>query len=583
MPNRLASYCKPFAVAISLLASAAAWSATVSVTVDGVSGELRDNVVNRLAIRQLAKQDQVRSRTIRRLHRRANEDIEQALRPFGYYNPVIDARLDVADDGKRHTAHYNIDPGPPTTLRSIDIAVTGAGANEGPIEDARAAIDLRVDARLRHPLYRQTKSALRDAAYRLGYLDATYTRQRLAVDPAINRADIELTLDTGPAYTFGPITVEQDILDDDVIRRYIGITQGERFNATDLVDMQLGLSELGYFSQVQVDANRDAAQDHAIPVTVLATPRAAQRYEAGIGYGTDTGARLSARTEFRHLNRRGHQLNLDFQISEVINTLTSQYIIPVGTEPGETFSLSAGAEDERLEDGDRRTVRLEASRNWQLGEWYRRYYLQFLREDFIVGDTEQISILLTPGVSLTRTEVDDPVYARQGWSVFFDIHGAAEEVLSETSFVQSRVQLQGVLPVFDRGRLLLRTEVGGTVIDDFDALPPSERFFAGGDASVRGYGFESLGPRNDEGRVIGGEFLLTGSVEYEQLIWRGLGLAVFVDGGNADDDGFPELVYGAGVGVRYRSPVGVIRVDVAHPFDDPDRAVRLHLGIRAGL
>lgn len=582
MPANCLPYCKPIIAAGLLLGSAYALAATVDVRVEGIRDDaVETNIQGFLAIAKLEGNDSARPRAIRRLHRRAEQDIRDALRPFGYYNPVIRSELEPVDGG--YTATYVVDTGPPTTLRDIRIEITGPAAGESALRERVQASRLRTDAELRHPLYKATKSAIQDTAFKLGYLDARFTRHRLAVDPAVNRADVELVLESGEAYEFGDIRIDQDILDPEFIGRYVNVREGERFDASQLVNLQLRLADLGYFDQVQVDANKDDAKNHRIPVVVRTTPRASQRYEAGVGYGTDTGARLTAGAEWRRLNRRGHQVDLSFQVSEVINTLTSQYLIPVGTVPGESVTFSAGAEDERLEDGERRTIRLEAARNWQLGDWYRRYYLQFLREDYELSDDQRLSILLTPGVSFTRTELSDPVFARNGWSAFYDVHGAVRDVLSDTSFLQSRVRLQGVLPVFRRGRLLLRAEVGGSWTEEFSDLPASERFFAGGDNSVRGYAYESLGPTDDEGRVIGGEYLLTGSVEYEQIIWRGMGAAVFVDAGNAGDAGIPEPVYGAGIGFRYRSPVGVIRIDVAHPFDDPDRAARLHIGVRAGL
>mgnify|MGYP000229642828 CR=1 FL=1 len=582
MPAHSLRYCKAFVAAGLLFAAYPLLAATVDVQLKGIRDDaIRNNTEGFLAINKLEGNDSARPRAIRRLHRRAEQDIQDALRPFGFYNPVIRSELEPVDGGYKAT--YVVDTGPPTTLRDIRIEITGPGSGEQALRDTVQASRLRADAPLRHPLYNATKSAIRDTAFKLGYLDARFTAHRLAVDPSVNRADVELVLESGDAYEFGEIRIDQDVLDPEFLNRYVNVRTGERFDSSELVNLQLHLADLGYFDQVQVDANKDDAQDHRIPVVVRTTPLASQRYEAGVGYGTDTGARLTAGAEWRRLNRQGHQLDLSFQLSEVINTLTTQYLIPVGSVPGDSVTFSAGAEDEDLEDGERRTLRLEAARNWQLGDWYRRYYLQFLREDYELSDEQRLSILLTPGVSFTRTEVSDPVFARNGWSTFFDVHGAVRDVLSDTSFIQSRLRLQGVLPVFSRGRLLLRTEVGGSWTEEFSDLPASERFFAGGDSSVRGYAYESLGPEDDEGRVIGGEFLLTGSVEYEQIIWRGMGAAVFVDAGNAADAGIPEPVYGAGIGFRYRSPVGVIRIDVAHPFDDPERAARLHIGVRAGL
>ena len=566
----------------ALLCAAPAWAATVTVDIDGVKGALRDNVRAVLGIQQLTDDPDTRRRTIRRLHRRAEKDIREALQPFGYYRPIVQSELSETDSG--YAARYTIEPGPETTIAAVNVRVTGDGADEAALQAVQNDLPVRTGQRLLHDDYRRAKARLRDAAYARGYLDADYTAAELRVNPTENRAEVVLALDTGPAYTFGEITIEQDILDDDFLQRYVTINPGQRFDPRALIDLQIRLTDLGYFGNVQVDTQRENIDGTAIPVVVNTLPLKPQRYEVGLGFGTDTGARMTIGTEFRRLNRRGHRLSADLRLSEILNTLNAQYLIPVGNKPGESFTISTSIEDEILEDGERTTFRVGVARNWQLGDWLRRYYINYLREDFqFDGERRLQSDLLTPGVSFSRTELDDPVYARSGWSAFLDVHGAEKTVISDTTFVQGRVSLRGVRGLWDRTRLLTRVDAGATWVEEFSVLPASERFFAGGDDSVRGYAFESLGPRGDLGDVLGGRYLLTGSLELEQLITSSIGFAAFADAGNASDQGVPDPVLGAGLGLRVRSPVGVLRLDLAHPFDGDERGVRLHLGIRAGL
>lgn len=559
-----------------------AHAATVTVAIDGVKGELRDNVRAVLGIQRLTDKPDTRRRTIRRMHRRAEADIREALQPFGYYRPTVQADLTEIDDG--YAAKYSIDPGPRTTIAALDIRIEGEGADEPALIDVRKDLGLTVGDPLRHSAYRQAKAKLRDAAYGRGYLDADYAKAVLRVNPQEDRAEVTLVLATGPAYTFGPVSIEQDILDPDFLARYVTINPGQRFDPGRLIDLQIRLTDLGYFGNVQVDTRREDSDGTAIPVVVNTLPLKPQRYEVSIGYGTDTGARMGVGTEFRRLNKRGHRFNADLQLSEILNTLNAQYLIPVGNKPGESVTFSTSIEDETLEDGERTTLRVGVARNWQLGDWLRRYYLNYLREDFRFDGEQRLQTdLLTPGLSFSRTVIDDPVYGRRGWSAFFDIHGAEETIISDTTFVQSTLSLRSVLGLWDSARLISRLDIGATWVEEFSVLPASERFFAGGDESVRGYSFESLGPQGDDGTVVGGEYLLTSSIELEQLVTNTLGFALFADAGNASDDGIPQPVLGAGAGLRVRSPVGVLRLDLAHPFDGEERGVRLHLGIRAGL
>jgi translocation and assembly module TamA len=138
-------------------------------------------------------------------------------------------------------------------------------------------------------------------------------------------------------------------------------------------------------------------------------------------------------------------------------------------------------------------------------------------------------------------------------------------------------------PLGEANRLLARADLGFTLKEDFEELPASVRYFAGGDNSVRGYGFETLGPTNEEGDVIGGSYLATFSVEFDRLISKKWSVAAFVDTGNAFDSLDFDFKTGVGLGLRWYSPLGPIRLDVAHPLDDPDRDYRLHITLGPDL
>jgi len=184
---------------------------------------------------------------------------------------------------------------------------------------------------------------------------------------------------------------------------------------------------------------------------------------------------------------------------------------------------------------------------------------------------------------LSRTQVNDPIFAKRGWFVFLDLHGGARTALSDTDFIEGLLKLRGVYPLGPTVRLLGRVEEGAVLVSGFDRLPPSQRFFAGGDESVRGYAYHSLAPLDASGNLVGGRYLTTGSLEVDWDVYKSYGLAVFGDAGGADDAPDVRLHYGAGIGFRYRLPFGAVAIDLAHPFDPGDEAVRLHLGVRVGL
>ncbi|MDF1529045.1 MAG: BamA/TamA family outer membrane protein, partial [Sedimenticola sp.] len=163
-----------------------------------------------------------------------------------------------------------------------------------------------------------------------------------------------------------------------------------------------------------------------------------------------------------------------------------------------------------------------------------------------------------------------------------ELKGAEEALFSDVRFFQLQAAAKWIYPL-GAGRLLIRGDTGLTLTEDFEKLPASYRFFAGGDQSVRGYGYQALGPKNTDGTVVGGRYLLSGSVEYEYPIKDDWSAALFVDAGNAVDGWNEELKRSAGVGLRWRSPVGPIRLDLAIPEDTSEDSFRIHFSMGADL
>ncbi|MGH8502491.1 MAG: autotransporter assembly complex protein TamA [Gammaproteobacteria bacterium] len=555
----------------------------VDVEISGVEDALAENVLAFLSIAEEEEGDEKAPspRLVRRLHSQAPDEIRQALRPFGYYAPRIRARLARTQDG--WLARYRIQPGPPTIVRKIDIEVDGPGGEEPAVRNALASVELEEGARLEHSAYEAAKSALYDATYGAGYLNARYKRSRLVVRPEARRAEVYLTLKTGRKYYFGDVNIRQNVLNPEFVQRFVLFEPGDPFDTNKLLDLQLALTDSGYFDNVELRVDKDDAVNRRVPVTVITEPSRPRRYSVGLGYGTDTGPRLSLGVEFRRINRRGHRFRADVQLSTIKNSFGTQYLIPIKNVATDNVAMAGTLQQEEIGDADTEQLILGVSRNEFWRGFQRRLYFNYQRENFDFGPgTERKANLLYPGITLSRKRADDPLFARRGYSVSLDLHGGDENLLSETSFARTLVELRAVLPLTQRSRLLLHTEAGGMLVDDFVALPPSQRFFTGGDRTVRGYDYQDIGPENGRGATVGGRYLLAGGVEADYLIYGDFGGAVFFDLGDAFN-GTPDLQKAAGVGLRYRSPVGMIRLDFAHPLDDPDDSFRFHLSIGPDL
>ncbi len=562
------------------LVAAPAW-ADVDVSVSGLSGDELGNVEQRLAIKTLSDRNDFDELLVQRLHQQAESDIRSALQPFGYYTPKISGTL--TGGPKDWTAHYDVEPGPQTHLRNIDIAVDGEASDFPAVRDMIGKLPLHKGDALLHANYESAKTQLLQAAYANGFLDAHYSTSELRIDPEQQSADVELKLSSGPRYFFGPITIEQKDLDPQLVARYITISEGEPFDPQKVLKTQFALTDLGYFQIVTIEPVRKEEKDRHIPIIIHTSPRPRARYQVGAGYGTDTGPRATAGLELRRLNDSGHKFTSTLQVSKIQSTFTNEYRIPLGSAPIDSLSFTAGTNYEVLPTGDDTKYTLGVSLNRSPGRWQRRFYIDFIHERTNLDGAPTSSNLVMPGVSFTRGEYDDPIHTRRGWFGFVDVHGADTQLLSTATFIQIHGILRGAYPLGDRLTLLARAEMGASFTPDFQELPPSQRYFAGGDQSVRGYAYQSIGPRDSSGNVVGGKYLSVYSIEPDYRVFQNWSVAVFYDLGGVDDHPAPKLLGGVGAGVRYRAPFGEMRVDVAHPLDGDSSGVRLHIGVRVGL
>lgn len=586
----------------TLLAGAPAGAADVEVEITGVGDAIARNVRAYLSIASLAEtldaassSDEGRAedgeagtgqatleRRVRRAHSSSRAEIEAALRPFGYYEPRVEASLN--RDDETWVARYVIEPGEPTRIDEVDVVVVGEGSDTAAVSRAREILESLAGTILRHTAYESAKSRLFDSAYNAGYIDASFTRSELVVRPEAREADVHLRLDTGARYYFGEIVIEQDILDEAFLDGFVEIEEGDPFDPDRLIDLQLALDDSGYFDSVNIEARRAQAVDRRIPIVATTTPRRNQSFTVGAGYGTDTGPRFRFGVELRRLNRKGHRFTADLRTSARENSVAGEYRVPVGDLTTDYISYRGSLGREEIGDFDTQRALLGAGWNDIWNGLQRRFYIEARREDFGVEDIdEQSEDVLYAGVSLSGKETDDPLFTRRGYSWSVDLRGGAERLAGSVSFARLSVDGNYIRPLGERGRLLLRGKYGAIRTAEFDRLIPSQRFFAGGDGSVRGYELESLAPTGIDDAVTGGRYLASASIEMDYLFFGDFGGAVFYDVGNAANEPTPELKRGAGIGLRWRSPVGMVSVDFAHPFDDPDEDFRLHLSIGGGL
>jgi translocation and assembly module TamA len=582
-----------FLLACCVLCASAPALAGIDVRIRGLGSDEEDNAYAQIRLLDYAKtvdgstepdKQEYDPAEVQRLFKEGEDEIRRALQPFGWYNPAITSKLE--GEAPDWTATYDVAAGPETDITKVDIQLAGEGKEYAPLLKLQAKPRLQEGQRLKHPDYEALKDRLMQAAVAGGYLDAQFTTRELRVDVEHNTAEIHLVLDTGPRWYFGEVTIAQDgRLRDALLRRYLKITPGEPFDSAKVLATQFALSDLDYFQLVEVEPQKGkAGPDRRIPVVIHASSKKPRVYKFGAGYGTDTGPRALAGVEFRRLNQDGHKLRLTLQPSQNISTAVTEYRIPYGTVPGDAISFTAQGLKQNFQGVHENLWSLGTAYNRQDGDWQKRWYLTYTNDTYnLQNEPGQSSKLLTPGLQISTTQVNDPIFPRRGWFLYADVHGGTTVALSDTDFAEGLARLRGVYPVAKGLRLLGRIEEGALFVSGFDRLPPSQRFFAGGDESVRGYSYHTLAPRDAKGNLVGGKYLTTGSAELDWDVYKSYGLALFADAGGADNVPQVQLHYGAGIGLRYRLPFGAVAVDIAHPFDTGAEAVRLHLGVRVGL
>ena len=413
--------------------------------------------------------------------------------------------------------------------------------------------------------------------------NARFAKHRVEINLDTYDVRVDLVYEGGARYYFGDVLLKQDIINEDLLQRYIPFEKGTPYSLNQLIDLQQALNDSYYFQSVEVSPGEPGQDNNEIPISVKLTPRKPNRYTIGLGYGTDTGARAKFGWEMPRLNKRGHRFDSEANISQIGYSVIANYRVPILNPRTDQLIYTTGIVNETIDDRESTLRTLGVSLKHSRDEWRETISLNYQQEDFVVADDSGVSVLLIPGINWSRTWGNNFIDALAGLRFDLDLRGATEELVSDTSFSQLTSNLKFITSINQRNRILTRGTLGSTWTDEFNELPTSVRFFAGGAQSVRGYSYRSLGPVDEDGEVIGGKYLLVGSIEFEHSFKSKWGIAVFYDVGNAIDNLNDELAKGAGFGFRWKSPVGPIRLDLASALSLDGNPWRIHINIGPDL
>ena len=581
------------AAALLTFAGPAFAAATVDkVVVHGLDNELmRQNVELALSINNESGKRLGESR-LEFLLREAQAEAREALEPFGYYSPEIsvDAPRN-GGDNDHLTVTLTIRLGDPVRVRQSNLKIEGEGNDDQYLQTDLGAFRPQIREVLDHTTYEASRNLITRRLAERGYLDADTTQRLVEVTRAEYAADIFLTWASGIRYNMGPVTFHQEQFVPGLLDKLVSWEQGSYFHQGKLDRLRQSLVALDYFSAIDITPDPERAEGREVPIDVELTLAPRSIYTVGLSYGTDSGAGVRLGLERRYINSRGHKLLFDLNYAETRKTLSTIYRVPAFKWLDGWYTGALQANDEQTDYIDINNAKLILSRSGQINEqWNVVASANALRERWRYGNAStefltdyQYATLVYPEVRGEYVGVDDRLFPRRGVSGNLSLRGGVEGAGSDASFGQAHLNARWFLSPTDSSRLLLRGELGHTFTDELVGMPPSLRFFAGGDRSIRGYAWREVGPRILDDYAVGAKNVMTASVEYEHYLNGGpWGAAVFVDTGSAFDSK-PDLHTGIGIGARWRSPVGPVRIDVAHGLNDPDSSFQIYLNIGADL
>lgn len=547
--------------------------AVADVSVSGVNGEAADNVKLMLSI-QKEKCDGPEWK-IQGLLGDADQEIDKALRALGYYHVVIKKSLLFSKPCWK--ADFDVNPGPRVTVSEIDIVIKGEAQSDLDFSTLLKKLPLKQGSPLHHGQYESIKSKIESLAMDNGYVQGTFGEKKLYINKQNNTAQIKLVYDSGKRMNFGDITVQQDVLDDGVVKKYLTIKSGDAYTSEQLALTHNALSRSGYFDTVDIRSELEHIQGHRVPVTIKLSAKKKAHYGFGVGFDTDIGPLLSASYINRRINQFGHFFSANMDLSPILSTAEAEYSIPLDKPATNLFSVAGGLKREHTHTFESLTATLSTRHKhaYENG-WRQTLFLDYSYEDFKTDSDAGHRLLLLPGASWLRAVSNNPLRPTSGYRVELETKGSVKNPVSDVSFLEGYLSAIWLHELPYGGLFIGRTLQGATLVDQVTQLPVSYRFYAGGINSIRGYAYKELGPIDSKGHIEGGKFLSVVSAEYEQAVLDNWAIATFVDTGNAFNLDRIRFKTGVGLGIRWYSPVGPVRLDFALPLDESDSSFQIH-------
>lgn len=542
-----------------------------------------------------------------------------ALRAMGYYRAIITQAVNKKPSKKNRGIGYfsiglvekieekiddiesdawlltiDVKLNQPTIISSSSVSVIGQGKNDPSFVEYLAKNTIKINQALSHKRYEEIKAELAAIGVERGYFDGKITESSIAIQEDYSSAAIKIIYQSGKRYHFGDVTFTDFEIEKNLLEKLIPFEHGAPYRTQQLLKLQRQLQQTQYFSSTTAVPDKNNISGDHIPINVSLSKSKSHYFNLGAGYSTDTLFRVSASWRTPLINRYGHRQETKIEYSRVNPRASFIYSIPLSHPINDLLQFQFTLTDEEYGDISSKYSIVKVDNLRINDHWTSQYYLRNLKENWKFDGVENDVNYLLPGVSLSKTTRGgaqlDP---SSGFSQYYIAEGGNNAMGSEIDVIRLYGRWRYIQTVSPDHRLVFRGELGTSIIDnkEKDLLPPSLRFFAGGDQSIRGYAYQSLGSTQQltngehagENRVVGGTSLMVASIEYQYYLSKTWRTIIFTDAGNAEDKLKFKSVHSVGTGLHYLSGIGPIRTDFGYSLSDENPSWRIHFTLGAEL
>ena len=527
-------------------------------------------------------------------------DLERLPRFYeaqGYYGTTVTYDLTVDESEGLVAVQIEVREGMPVSISEIDVEVVGSEADRKPPPFPKE-LPVKRGEIFREADYQQAEQVLRAVFLENGYAHVK-TERKAEVDLEERRVRIRYAVHPGPIAVFGQTEVKgTDTVDLELVSRELVYQAGETYSQAKVIESREKILALDLFGAVRVAPAETAGTPVVAPMEVEVAEKSHREIKLALGYGTEDQFRTQL--EWRHLNwlGDGRRLSVLAKYSSITLTGAINFTQPHFLSPRTQGIINIGYDQEKEDTYVRNVGRFAPRLDHRFSSTLTGFVGYRLEHDKLsdiapatvraLGEIKRKGILSGPAMGLVWNTADDLFNPKKGEVVSLTVDQAGAIWGGEFSYYKMTAEAKKYIDIGWKTVFASRLKLGlGDAIGSDKNLPLFERFFSGGEKSVRGYGRRRLGPLSTSGDPLGGLSLLEGSLELRRPIWKELNGAVFIDFGQVSKRSFDipvsDLQFSAGVGVSYATPVGPLRLDVGFPFKPPrdDRSWQIHFSIGA--